>query len=277
MKSLLNHWNLDFGAILIFILFLSGYFYLAGGWKFKKGAGIYFTGLFLMLFIEFSPIHFLGMHYLLSAFMVVHIILLLICGPLILIGLPPESSSNRFIYCISSFFKNYPWIGWLTGIGLMWFWHIPVIFDAVFPTHHHQFSLHILMTLHSFSLLIAGILFAWPILGPVKEFRIHALVGVVYLFTACVGCSILGLLLAFAPPTLYKHYFLPDEFGLSSLIKAEWNISRAQDQLAAGLIMWVPCCFIYLSGVMLLVYRWLNQKEQVEIAHPFIIKTGGYE
>jgi cytochrome c oxidase assembly factor CtaG len=40
-----------------------------------------------------------------------------------------------------------------------------------------------------------------------------------------------------------------------------WNLSPAQDQQAAGLIMWVPCCFVYLSGCLFLLYRWFAETD----------------
>ncbi len=261
MDTLIEHWNFDLEAALLFILLTLLYVILSHG-KWLKGAVLYFSGAVLMLFLAISPLHFVGMHYLLSAYMVMHILLLLICGPLILLGLPVSSPPHVVLHSISAFFHRWPWMGWLAGIGLMWFWHIPVVFDAVFPKDHGSFRFHFLPFLHTTSLLLAGVFFSWPIFGPVKELRIHPLVGVIYLFTGCIGCSILGLFLTFAPPTLYRHYFLPDEYGFSSLIRNSWNISRAQDQQAAGLMMWVPCCFIYLSGSLLLMFKWLNEKQE---------------
>nr|MBC7611704.1 cytochrome c oxidase assembly protein [Pseudopedobacter sp.] len=263
METILLQWSFDFGASLLFIALISVYFKLSSN-QLLKGAGLYFAGCFLMLILALSPLHFLGMHYLLSAYMVMHILLLLICGPLILMGIPRETE-NKTIKSLSWFFNRYPWIGWLSGIGLMWFWHIPSIFDASFPKQHDLLSISPLAFLHLATLLLAGVFFSWPILGPHKSLRIHPLVGVVYLFTACVGCSVLGLFLTFAPPTLYHHYYMSDEFGFSTLIKNGWDISRGNDQQMAGLTMWVPCCFIYLSGCMILFFKWMNEKEEDSI------------
>lgn len=261
MRSLFTYWHFDLGSIILFILFSWFYGHLSG-FKLLKGARIYFSGLGLMLFVEVSPLHFLGMHYLLSAFMVVHIVLLLICGPMLLMGIP-RGLDHRFIWQVSRFFNYWPWMGWLSAIGVMWFWHIPDVFDAVFPANHEVFSFHWVSFLHSASLLLAGICFSWPILSPVKELQVNPLLGIVYLFTACIGCSILGLLITFAPPTLYKHYFLTDEYGFGELIKTSWGISRAKDQQMAGLMMWVPCCFIYLSASMVLVYKITTKEDWV--------------
>ncbi|MBK0381540.1 cytochrome c oxidase assembly protein [Pedobacter sp. SD-b] len=270
METIFSQWKFNLGASLLFILLITFYFYLTKG-KLKMGAAFYFFGCFLMLVLSLSPLHFIGMHYLLSAYMVMHILLLLICGPFILMGIPKETP-NTSIKKTSVFFFNYPWMGWLAGIGLMWFWHIPKIFDAAFPKSQSLFGFYPLAFLHMLTLLLAGIFFAWPILGPHKELRAHPLVGLVYLASACVGCSILGLFLTFAPPTLYHHYFMADTFGFASTIKHNWGIDRAMDQQMAGLMMWVPCCFIYLSGCMMLFFKYINAKEK-----PIVIENNKLE
>ncbi|MET4083777.1 putative membrane protein [Pedobacter sp. UYP30] len=276
MENLLTYWMFDWGAVILTVFLTYAYFKLSGG-KLVKGAGSYFSGVVLMLLITSSPLHFLGMHYLLSAYMLVHIFLLLLCGPLLVIGLPKNlPTENKVLKTISSTMKRWPWLGWIAGIGLMWFWHIPIVFDAVFPMHHAAFGFHILPVLHTVTLLFAGVLFAWPIMGPIKTMRLHPLLGIVYLFTACIGCSILGLYLTFAPPTLYSHYFMPDEYGFSNMIVNNWNISRSTDQQAAGLIMWVPCCFIYISGCCYLFLSWIKDKEIPKIKTP-IWKGSYYE
>ncbi|WP_423146031.1 cytochrome c oxidase assembly protein [Rubrolithibacter danxiaensis] len=262
MTSILGYWNVESGIIIIVGLFLLLYFKLSD-LRVKKEAIFYFSGLLIMLLAESSPLHFIGMHYLFSAHMIIHVILLLICGPLLVLGIPKKKEGSRsFLYKTSLFFNYFPWMGWLAGIAMMWFWHIPAVFDAAFPEMHSSFNL--ISFLQTASLLLSGIFFSWPVIGPVKHLRINPLVGVLYLFTACIGCSILGLLLTFAPAGIYTHYYLPDLYGFSKLIIDNWGISRADDQQIAGLIMWVPCCFIYLSGSMLLLYRWLNEKEEYQ-------------
>ncbi|WP_347158926.1 cytochrome c oxidase assembly protein [Pontibacter chitinilyticus] len=259
--SIWGNWLLDPGVLLLFIA-ISGLYFLLSGGKWQKGAGLYFAGLILMLLVQSSPLHFLAMHYLFSAHMVGHIVLLLLCAPLLVLGLPqqPGAKAGRAMTGISEVLSHWPWLGWLCGIGVMWFWHIPAVFDTAFPaTQATAFSM--VPVLHVGSLLLAGMLFAWPLLGPLPEQRINPLVGVVYLFTACVGCSLLGLLITFAPLGIYHHYLSIDPFGFASQIRNGWGITTEADQQAAGLIMWVPCCFIYLSGSLYLLHTWLTAKE----------------
>ncbi|WP_457269408.1 cytochrome c oxidase assembly protein [Pedobacter sp. UYEF25] len=276
MENLSSYWMVDWGAIFLTVFLTFTYFKLSAG-KFTKGSRSYFSALVLMLLVTTSPLHFLGMRYLLSAYMLVHIFLLLICGPLLVIGLPKDlPKSHKLTTVVSTTMNNWPWLGWISGIGTMWFWHIPIVFDAVFPMHHSTFSFNLLPFLHTVTLLFAGVLFAWPIMGPIKSLRLHPLLGIVYLFTACIGCSILGLYLTFAPPSLYAHYFMPDVYGFSTMILKNWNITRSTDQQAAGLIMWVPCCFIYICGCCYLFFHWIKDKDMPKIKTP-IWKGSYYE
>jgi putative membrane protein len=192
-----------------------------------------------------------------SAHMVVHVLLLLVVGPLLVLSLLPgkKQFATFFLYL-----KNHPVVGWLTGLGMMWFWHVPVVFNsAMADVHQHSFSL--IPLLESLSLVAAGVLFAAPVLHPNSEYRMDALSGVVYLFTACIGCSLLGLLITFAPGGTYHHFLSRhDDFGFNQIILRA-GITQATDQQAAGLIMWVPCCLLYVSGALHLLVQWFGQKE----------------
>jgi cytochrome c oxidase assembly factor CtaG len=45
------------------------------------------------------------------------------------------------------------------------------------------------------------------------------------------------------------------------MIRNKWKISAAVDQQIAGLIMWVPCCLIYLTASMILLIKWFDENE----------------
>lgn len=168
-----------------------------------------------------------------------------------------------------------PFICWFTGVGIMWFWHIPSIFNHAFGMHTmiNSTSINVLMFAEIVSLLIGGMIFCWPIINPYKQYRIPPITGVLYLSTACVFCSLLGLLITFAPAGTYFHYEnLTDSYGYLSTIRNEWKISAAVDQQMAGLIMWVPCCLIYLTASMILLIKWFDVKQSENSIIPTIIQ-----
>jgi len=252
----------------IFLICLClGYLYLCQ-FKITKRSIYFFAGLGLIVLSVASPLQFLGDNYLMSAHMLAHVILLLIAAPLLVLGIP-EGDHNRFIVWLSEKTSKAPLICWTLGVCIMWFWHIPLIFNQLFDAPDETLlrnglgGTHTLQNVHLMSLVLAGILFSWPVVGPIPSRRIAPLNAVLYLSAACIFCSILGLLITFAPVGIYTHYVhIVDRFGFLNGIRNESGISILVDQQMAGLIMWVPGCLIYLSGSMYLLMKWFRGKKE---------------
>ncbi|HET8572659.1 MAG TPA: cytochrome c oxidase assembly protein [Edaphocola sp.] len=259
MKPLFQYWHFNSG-MMILVLVAAGFYLAVSKLKLRKGAVVFFSGLLLMALMESSPLHFLAMHHLFSAHMIIHVVILLIGAPLMVWGWPhglPGIEKNKASF--SRFASRYPWLCWLCGVGIMWFWHIPMIFNLSGNMHAGHSGL--LPLLQPFSLMVAGMIFAWPLIGPVKECRVDPLHGILYLFMACMGCSLLGLLLTFAPAELFPHPEMAGVPGLSEFVGNQWSMTPQADQQISGLIMWVPCCFIYIAGSLFLLRLWFGEKE----------------
>ncbi len=173
-----------------------------------------------------------------TAHIIQHFLLALIIPPLLLLGTPrwfAAAASRRPAFKRLECLLGRPPVSWLLGVGAMLSWHIPVLFNAAMTNE----SVHIFQSL---SFLVTGIIFWWPILGPLEDRHLPALAAVSYLFSACVCCSLLGAFLTFSPAILYPAC-------LNSL-------DPKSDQQMGGLLMWVPGCFVYLSGILATVLRW---------------------
>jgi cytochrome c oxidase assembly factor CtaG len=271
MRSIFSYWHFDFPTITFIVCLCVLYFY-ALSFKLKKRTIYFFTGIFLLILCISSPLHYLGQNYLFSAHMLSHVLIILVAAPLIVAGVPPE---NKFKKALLRFSKiKTPFICWFTGVGIMWFWHIPYIFNNLFSMHSmsESSSMNALMFLEMVSLFIAGVIFCWPIINPYKELRIAPIAGVLYLSTACVFCSLLGLLITFAPLGIYSHYQnLVANDSYLFMIRNNWKISATVDQQMAGLIMWVPCCLIYLTASMALLIKWFDVKGSERAVFPTTI------
>lgn len=255
MKQLLIHWSFDLSSAILLLMILA-FIPIRKEIANKK---IIVTIVALLVICLFSPLHILSENYLFSAHMTVHIILLLCVGPLVVMSLPSNAKQFQRLF---HFLKHQPVAGWIAGVAVMWFWHIPVIFNSAMSSMHSS-SFNFISIIESMSLIVAGIVFSAPIIHPNKDYRIDPLSGVVYLFTACIGCSLLGLLITFAPAGTYHHFLsMNDQYGLNRIILNDWGITQSADQQAAGLIMWVPCCLIYVTGAMYLLVHWFKQKEE---------------
>jgi cytochrome c oxidase assembly factor CtaG len=255
MKQVIYQWHFSPSILVLSVGIIYLYYYTAQ-FKRQKNAWCFWLAVILFVFAECSPLHYLGMYAYFSAHMISHIILLLICGPLLVISIPakPAPLMLKPILNLSGFLSRNSWVGWAAGVGAMWLWHIPVIFDA--SMSHMQGAFGLFALLPAASMLLAGMLFSWPLFGPAKSGQLHPLAGIVYLFTACISCSVLGLLITFAPVSTYHYYT-----AMGGMASNPFNISRVADQQAAGLIMWVPCCFVYLGGCIYLLMRWFAETD----------------
>lgn len=233
MKPMLNTWHVDLTAILL-VSIIFYFYYSVSGFKKHKNSWCFWLAVILVFLTECAPMHNVNIIGDFSAHMIRHVLLLLLCGPLLVISIPskPESLISKPLLLLSGFLRRYTWLAWITGVGVMWIWHTPAVLNS--SAGHN-------MLFHSSSLLLAGMIFSWPLFGPVTSSHIHPMYGILYLFTACVSCSLLGLLITFAPVNTFGHY-------------------SQVDQQAAGLIMWVPCCFVYLSGCIYLLMRWFAER-----------------
>jgi len=132
-----------------------------------------------------SPLNTLADGYLFSAHMVQHIILLLIVPALLLLSLP-----RTFSLALRPRMLGHPLVGWAAGVGAMWFWHEPSLCNAAVTSRWVQ-------GLQTVSLLVLGCLFWRQILAPRETERLPPPAAVLYLFSACVTCSLLGIIITF--------------------------------------------------------------------------------
>ena len=150
----------------------------------RRGRPVYFAGalvLFLLAFI--SPFSALANGYLFSAHMLQHIFLVLIVPALLLLSLPRSFSLRPPLTYLS-----HPLIGWVAGVGAMWLWHAPTLCNAAATSRT-------VSAIQTTSLLLMGSAFWWQVLAPREQQRLSPPAGIVYLFTACTACSVLGIIL----------------------------------------------------------------------------------
>ena len=214
----------------------------------NRRIGYLLAGLAVFVLTLISPLNALAAGYLFSAHMLQHILLLLIVPALLLMSLPSWVSLGS-----RSWFVANPFIGWAAGVGAMWLWHARPLCDAAV-------SSQLVNALQIASLLLLGTIFWRQILAPREEERMSPPGAVLYLFSACVACSVLGILITFSPVSVCPIYAQPpaDRLGILNLIQSSWGITPDKDQQIGGLLMWVPMCFVYLSAILAQLARWFG-------------------
>jgi putative membrane protein len=246
-QFLTTAWKWNPPLLLLCALALVGYFLAFG----RRGRPLYFAGavvVFLLVFI--SPFSALADGYLFSAHMVQHILLVLIVPALILLSLPQSFSlDSPFTYL------RHPLIGWVAGVGAMWLWHAPVLCNAAATSRT-------VSAIQTTTLLLMGSVFWWQVLAPREEQRLSPLTGILYLFSACTACSVLGIILTFAPVSICPVYQHPiDRLGMLSTIRSNWGLTSDLDQQIGGLLMWVPMCAIYVTAILAQLARWHSSSQ----------------
>jgi cytochrome c oxidase assembly factor CtaG len=174
--------------------------------------------------------------------MLQHLLLVLIVPPLALLGVGPAlrgRAPGRFGRLLPR-----PIVTWGLGVGAMWLWHEQTLCNAASQSA-------VVHRVQELSLLFMGTAFWWPILAPREESRLPPLAGVAYLFTACVACTLLGVLITFSPIEVCSVFAHPvDRLGVMPLVRDGWGLTAEKDQQVGGLLMWVPACLVYGVGIL---------------------------
>ncbi len=239
-------------AALLMMYFASVRFHLV--WR----AWCFVGGVLLLFLALVSPIDTLGDTYLFSAHMVQHILLILIVPPLLIIGMPEEVVRRALRWPIignTERILSAPVLAWSIGVGTMWLWHWPPLYNAALASE----PVHI--TEHSM-FLVSSVIFWWPVISPIEKLRLAPLWAVVYVFAACTAHTILAILITFAPLGIYPAYLQPsDAFNILPLLRNQWGLTPGVDQQWGGLLMWVPACAVYLAFILAILARWYRAPE----------------
>jgi putative membrane protein len=245
-QFLISAWSWNPIALLVSAAALAAYLY-AFGMNRRIAYLVAGVGVFLLTLI--SPLNALAAGYLFSAHMLQHIVLLLIVPALLLMSFPTSVS-----FALRPRLLGHPLVAWSAGIGAMWFWHARPLCDAAVSSPP-------VYAVQTISLLVLGTVFWYQILAPREQDRLSPPGAVIYLFSACVACSILGILITFSPVSVCPIYTRPlvDRFGILNTLRTTWGFTPEKDQQVGGLLMWVPMCLVYLGAIFAQIARWFAE------------------
>jgi cytochrome c oxidase assembly factor CtaG len=208
-----------------------------------------------------SPLAVLASRYSFSAHMMQHLLLLLIAPLFAMLAWPSSGAPATGDLSGASHASHRGAIplGWLAGVGAMWFWHIPALCTAAMQ-HSSVFAIQ------ATSLVAAGAAFWWPVFRPQLGRRLPPYAAAVYLFSGCVGCSLLGIYITFSPVAVCPLYAAgggsPE---LLHLVREQWGLTHRIDQQIGGLLMWVPACMVYLGAILATFSSWYQVPEPVVV------------
>ena len=267
-RVLWNWWSPVWLVVASVVLVYSRY----PGWTSLVKTGWLIAGLSVLAFAFVSPLGVLADGFLFSAHMIQHLMLLLVVPLCLVLSLPSSvvwhSDSQSFGRGPFSRFMrrlvSSPIAGWLLGLGAMWFWHVPAFCSAATENYALGF-------LRTITFLGSGLLFWWPIYSPVKQARLPANNAVVYLFSACLGCTLLGIYITFTTITVCPAFASPQERLAIMIALHDAGMTSSVDQQLGGLLMWVPPCSLYVAAIISVLCRWYSVEDQKESG--FLVTT----
>lgn len=239
-------WQLSPASVAVFLALLV--LYLAAG-RFSRTKFLFFWGAEALLALTvFSPLDYLARNYLFTAEALEHVLLALGVPYLFIVALPKRIS-----------FGIHRYLAFLIGMGVLLIWFLPGPLNAALD--HEP-----IRAAEDVTLILAGVVFWWPIHAPAHERRIPLVpASLFYLVAATVWCSLMGLFLAFAQPWFYARYASPaDPLHIANSLLIDWSFSRENDQQTGGLLFWIFAAAILLSEVMAVYIRWFRVPENAK-------------
>ncbi len=259
-NSIIAAWDWEPTVVLGCLALLVGYSY-AVSFHFTRRSLYFLVGDVVILLALVSPLDTLGDHYLLSAHMLQHLLLVLVVPPLLLMAIPDFLwlRAKRWAFCrLCDYVLSLPAVAWLIGVLTLTVWHWPLLYEAALQSE----SIHVVEHL---CFLASATVFWYPVIVGAAEHHLSAPGATMYFMAAGMANTLLAILIAFSPRVLYPTYLQPtDPQGILFLIRHGWGISALGDQEIAGLMMWVPGSFPYLIATFAILIRWFSDGEKTE-------------
>lgn len=145
-------------------------------------------------------------------------------------------------------FFGHPAFAVIFYVAVMWIWHVPFMYDLALRNEN---------TWHTFEHICfaaAGSLYWWHLLSPIRtRMRLGGMGPVMYMVTTKFGVGVLGVMLAFAPTSVYGFY---------SHEPLYWGLTHGQDQNMAGLVMALEQSIVMGIALTWLFVKMLTESER---------------
>jgi len=200
----------------------------------------------LLVAVGVTPIHTLGMHYLLAVHLLQNVVLAEWAPLLVVLALPPALAAAVTRSGVTRALTH-PAVAlplWLANYML---WHLPWIYDAAL--RHPGSLLH----LEHACYFLTGILMWWSVVQDAPH-ELGAGTRAGYVFAAFVLGSPIGLVMALVPDAIYDFYV--------DAHHRVWGLSPIEDQQIGGILMAVEQAVVFFAVFAYWFVRFLAEEER---------------
>jgi putative membrane protein len=200
----------------------------------------------LLLTVSVTPIHTLGMHYLLTMHLLQNVVLAEWAPLLVVLGIPPALAAviakPRVVGALT-----HPAVALPVWLANYMVWHLPWIYDAALESPNG------LLHLEHAMYLATGVAMWWCVFQD-EPHHLGSGPRAAYVFAGFVVASPIGLVMALVPDAIYDFY-----------VEAHhrvWGLDPLEDQQLAGMLMAVEQAVVFFAVFAYWFFRFLLEEER---------------
>jgi putative membrane protein len=221
----------------------------APGWR----VACFLGAMALLLAVSVTPIHTLGMHYLLTMHLLQNVVLAEWAPLLVVLGIPPALAAAiarpRAVRVLT-----HPAVALPLWLANYMIWHLPWLYDAAL--RNPGTLLHLEHALY----FVTGVAMWWCVFQD-EPHHLGSGARAGYVFAAFVLGSPIGLVMALVPDAIYDFYV-----GAHHRV---WGLTPLGDQQLAGMLMAVEQAVVFFVVFAYWFFRFLAEEERREdVDHP---------
>ena len=237
-------WNAEAVVILgIAVVYLAAVRrHSPGTWRVAS----FLAAMVLLLAVSVTPVHTLGMHFLLTMHLLQNVVLVEWAPLLVVLGIPPVLAASvarsALVRAVTS-----PWVALPAWVVNYMVWHLPWVYDAALR------SPSALLHLEHVMYLATGLAMWWCVWQDLPH-RLSAGARALYALAAFMLSAPLGLVLALVPDAIYDAY--------ADAPERLWGLSRLTDQQLGGITMAGEQSLVFFVVFAFWFLRFLAEEER---------------
>ena len=207
----------------------------------------------LLLAVAVTPIHTLGMHFLLIVHLLQNVVLAEWAPLLVVLGIPPAlASAIARPSAIRAL--THPAVALPIWLANYMIWHLPWLYDAALENPSS------LLHLEHAMYFVTGLAMWWCVFQD-EPHRLGSGARAGYVFAAFVLGSPIGLVMALVPNAIYDFYVAAHH--------RVWGLDPLEDQQLAGMLMAFEQAVVFFAVLAYWFFRFLSEEERREdVDHP---------